>query len=176
MNNTANLIRLAAILAIAILLQAVVLDNIDFLGPCNPFVYIIFILAAPFGCSTILLMVMSAIVGLAVDVVSNTPGMHMAACILIAFIRQYVLRLLAFRSAYKDDDMPSAATCGSLWFFKYTLIMVAVHHVALFCVEQFDSFYLLPTLLRIGLSVVASSIIIILFDMAFPRPAGSMAD
>lgn len=176
MNNTANLIRLAAILAIALLLQVVVLDNIDFLGPCNPFVYIIFILAAPFGCSTILLMLMAAGVGLAADVVSSTPGMHMAACVLIAFARQYVLRLLAFRSAYKDDDMPGAQTCGSLWFFKYTLLMVSIHHVALFLIEQFDSFYLWPTVLRIVLSIVASSVVIILFDMAMPRPAGSLAD
>lgn len=176
MNNTANLIRLAAILAVAMLLQVVVLDNVDFLGPCNPFVYIIFIMAAPFGCSPILLMLMSAAVGLVVDVVSNTPGMHMAACVLIAFLRTYVFRLLAFRSAYKDDDMPGAVACGSLWFFKYTLIMVSIHHVALFLVEQFDSFYLWPTLIRIALSVVASSVIIIMFDMALPRPSGAMPD
>lgn len=176
MNNTANLIRLAAILAVSMLLQVVVLDNLDFLGPCNPFIYIVFIMAAPFGCSPILLMLMSATAGVVVDVVSNTPGMHMAACVLIAYLRGFILRLLAFRSAYKDDDMPSAAACGSLWFFKYTLIMVSIHHVALFFIEQFDSFYLWPTLLRIALSVVASSLIIILFDMAMPRTAGSLPD
>lgn len=176
MNNTANLIRLAAILAVSMLLQVVVLDNLDFLGPCNPFIYIVFIMAAPFGCSPILLMLMAAAAGLVVDVVSNTPGMHMAACVLIAFLRGFILRLLAFRSAYKDDDMPGAAACGSLWFFKYTVFMVTIHHAALFLIEQFDSFYLWPTLLRIALSVVASSLIIILFDMAMPRPAGSLSD
>lgn len=176
MNNTANILRLAVIFAIAMLLQLVVLDNIDSLGPCNPLVYIIVVMAAPFGCPPILLMLISAAAGLAVDIASSTPGMHMAACVLIGFVRTYVLRLLAFRSAYKDDDMPSAAACGSLWFFKYTIIMVAVHHVALFLIEQFDSFYLVPTLIRIALSVVASTVIIILFDMAMPRPAGYSAD
>ncbi len=176
MNNTANLIRLAFILVVAMLLQIVVLDNLSFLGPCNPFVYIIFIMAAPFGCSSILLMLLSGAVGLFVDVMSNTPGMHAAACILIAYLRSYILRLLAFRSAYKDDDMPSASVCGSLWYFKYTFLMVSIHHVALFLIEQFDSFYLVPTLLRIVLSILASSVIIVLFDMASPRSAGSSID
>lgn len=176
MNNTSNLLRLLAILVVAMILQVVVLDNLDFLGPCNPFVYIIFILAAPFGCSSVLLMIMAAVVGLGVDVLSNTPGMHTAACVLIAYLRTYILRLLAFRSAYKDDDMPSAATCGSLWFFKYTLIMVAIHHVALFFIEQFDSLFFWPTMLRILLSIVASSIVIIIFDMVSPKSAGSAID
>lgn len=113
MNNTANLLRLGLILLLSLILQIVVLDNLDFLGPCNPFVYIVFIMAAPFGCSSVSLMVMGAVAGLIVDLVSNTPGMHMAACILIAFVRQYILNLLAFRSAYKADDMPSASSCGS---------------------------------------------------------------
>ena len=176
MNNTANLISLFVILLVSLLLQVVVIDNIDFLGPCNPFLYIVFIMAVPFGCSQISLMLMAAAVGFVVDMVSDTPGMHMASCVLIAFVRQYVLRLLAFRSAYKDDDMPGASTCGSLWFFKYTLIMVSVHHVALFLIEQFESFYLWPTLLRIVLSIVASSALIVFFDMARPRSAGSLAD
>ena len=176
MNNTANLIRLAFILVVAMLIQIVVLDNLSFLGPCNPFIYIIFILAAPFGCSSILLMLLSAGVGLFVDVMSNTPGMHTAACVLIAYLREFILRFLAFRNAYKADDMPSATVCGSLWYFKYTLLMVSIHHVALFLVEQFDSFYLVPTLLRIVLSIVATSVLIILFDMALPRSSGAPID
>ncbi len=176
MNNTANLLRLGLILLIALILQIVVLDNLDFLGPCNPFVYIVFIMAAPFGCSSVSLMFMGAVAGLIVDLVSNTPGMHMAACILIAFVRQYILNILAFRSAYKADDMPSASSCGSLWYFKYTAIMVSIHHVALFLIEQFDSFYLVPTLLRIVLSIIASSLLIILFDMIMPRSTASAID
>lgn len=46
MNNTANLLRLGLTLLLALILQIVVLDNLDFLGPCNPFVYIVFIMAA----------------------------------------------------------------------------------------------------------------------------------
>ena len=140
MNNTANLIRLAFVLFFVLLLQIVVFDNLDFLGLCNPFIYILFILVAPFGCPTWLLMLMAGGAGLIIDVASNTPGMHAAASILIAYLRPVVLRLIAFRNTtYKEGDMPGSHAYGSMWFARYTLIIVAIHHLALFLIEQFDS-------------------------------------
>lgn len=173
MNNTANLIRLAAVLIVVLTLQTVVFDNLDFLGLCNPFIYILFILLAPFGCPTWLLMLMAAGEGLIIDIASNTPGMHMAATILIAYLRPPVLRLVAFRSTtYKEGGIPGSHAYGSLWFARYTLIIVAIHHLALFLIEQFDSFYLWPTLIRILLSIAASTILIILIENLAPSPGG----
>ncbi|MCI5777555.1 MAG: rod shape-determining protein MreD [Bacteroidales bacterium] len=174
MNNTANLIRLAFVLFFVLLLQIVVFDNLDFLGLCNPFIYILFILVAPFGCPTWLLMLMAGGAGLIIDVASNTPGMHAAASILIAYLRPVVLRLIAFRNTtYKEGDMPGSHAYGSMWFARYTLIIVAIHHLALFLIEQFDSFYLLPTLLRIVLSIVASTVLIVLLENFSPATRAS---
>lgn len=177
MNNTANLIRLAIIFVVVLLLQVVVFDNLDFLGLCNPFIYIIFILLAPFGTPTWILMLMAAVAGLVVDLSANTPGMHTAACILIAYLRPHVLRLIAFRNAtYKEGDMPSSKSYGTLWFARYTIIMVAVHHVALFLIEQFDSFYLYPTLIRIVLSIIASTVLIVLLENFAPNSVTGASD
>lgn len=174
MNNTANLIRLSVVLIVVLLLQVVVFDNLDFLGLCNPFIYVLFILVAPFGCPTWLLMLMAAGEGLIIDIASNTPGMHMAATILIAYLRPAVLRLVAFRSAtYKEGDVPGSRGYGSLWFARYTLIIVAIHHLALFLIEQFDSFYLWSTLIRIVLSIVASTLLIILIERFAPATRGA---
>lgn len=169
MNSAYNLFRLAAVFVVLLLLQIVVFDNLDFLGLCNPFVYVAFVMFVPFGTSTILLMVLAAALGLIVDVASNTPGMHMAACVLVAYVRPYVLRLIAYRSvSYKEGDIPGSRAYGTLWFARYAVLMVSIHHVALFLVEQFDSFYLLPTLLRIVLSIVASSLLIVLLENFMP--------
>ena len=169
MNNTSNLIRLAIIFGFALLLQIIVFDNVDFLGLCNPFFYVVFLISVPVGCPTALFMVMAFALGFAVDLSANTPGMHAAACVLVAYLRQFILKFLAFRSAYKDDDMPDLHVYGSLWFFKFMLALVSIHHVALFLIEQYDSFFFLPTLIRTFLSIIATSICIILFELAAPR-------
>lgn len=177
MNSAYNILRLSVVFVVLLLLQVVVFDNLDFLGLCNPFVYVGFILLLPFGTPTILLMLLAAAAGLVVDVASNTPGMHMAACVLAAYVRPYVLRLIAFRSvSYKDGELPGSRAYGSLWFARYVALVVAVHHVALFLVEQFDSFYLWPTLLRIVLSIVASSLLIVLLENFMPARSRALDD
>lgn len=177
MNSAYNLFRLSVVFAVLLLLQVVVFDNLDFLGLCNPFVYVGFILLIPFGTSTVLLMLLAAAAGLVVDLASNTPGMHMAACVLAAYARPRVLRLVAFRSvSYKDGELPGSRAYGSLWFARYAVLMVAIHHVALFLVEQFDSFYLWPTLLRIVLSIAASSLLIVLLENFVPARGRSLDD
>lgn len=177
MNSAYNIVRLLAVFVVLLLLQVVVFDNLDFLGLCNPFVYVAFVLLLPFGTSTILLMLLASVLGMVVDVASNTPGMHMAACVLVAYVRPYVLRLIAFRSVtYKDGELPGSRVYGTLWFARYTLLMVSIHHVALFLVEQFDSFYLLPTLLRIVMSIVASSLLIVLLENFMPAQGRGFDD
>lgn len=69
--------------------------------------------------------------------------------------------------------MPGSHAYGSMWFARYTLIIVAIHHLALFLIEQFDSFYLLPTLLRIVLSIVASTVLIVLLENFSPATRAS---
>lgn len=168
MDSTANIIRLTVIFAVSMLLQIVVLDGLDLVSLCNPMLYIVFLLSVPFGCSTAALMLLAAPTGLLMDIASNTPGMHMAACVLIAYLRQLFLRLLAFRSAYKESDMPSISACGIVWFVKYALLMTATHHVALFLIEQLDGFFFWPTLLRTLLSILATFFCLMLFEMAMP--------
>lgn len=168
MNSTANLLRLAVVFALGLLLQIVVLDSLDLVSLCNPMIYVVVLLTAPFGCSTMQLMLLALPTGLVMDMASNTPGMHLAACLLIAYVRQFYLRALAFRSAYKESDMPSINACGIVWFVKYALLMIATHHVTLFFIEQFDTLFFWPTLLRVVLSIVATFFCVLLFDMAMP--------
>ena len=75
-----------------------------------------------------------------------------------------------------EGEMPDARTYGTLWFLRYTLLMVSVHHVTLFLVEQFDSFYLWPTLVRVALSIVASTAIIMLLETFAPRFSSAAED
>ena len=49
-------------------------------------------------------MVWSFLLGLTVDIFSNTPGMNAAAATLLAFMREPILRLVTLRDSAEDFE------------------------------------------------------------------------
>ena len=73
---------------VLVLIQALILNNIHFLRIATPFLYLYFIIKMPVGTSRDLVVLFSFLIGLVIDMFSNTPGMHAAACTLAGFIRE----------------------------------------------------------------------------------------
>ena len=176
MSNSSNILKLAIIFVVSILLQLLIFNNLEISGFINPYIYIIAIMAMPYGTSTGMLMTVSFAAGLTLDLFCDTPGMHAAACVVIGYLRQYILKFIAFRDAYKADDMPSADTYGIVWYFKYTALMVSAHHIVLFFIEQFDTMFFWPTLLRIILSIAATTALIVMAQYILPLGGGKNSD
>lgn len=166
--NSSNIIRLLILFVVCELAQLFIFNNLQISGFINPYVYILIILTLPFGISTASMMFVSFVSGMIIDIFCNTIGMHAFACVLIGYVRQYVLKLIAFRDEYKMGTFPSVASYGIVWYLKYLLIMVSIHHFALFFIEQFDTLFFWPTLLRVILSIVASSVFILIAQMFAP--------
>ncbi|MCQ2227191.1 MAG: rod shape-determining protein MreD [Bacteroidales bacterium] len=175
MTNSSNIIKLLLIFVLCELTQLLIFNNLQISGFINPYVYILLILTMPFGTSSWLMMLVSFVLGIIIDIFCDTPGMHAGACVLIGYLRQYVLKYIAFRDEYKSDSFPTISIYGSVWYVKYALIMVSIHHVALFFIEQFDTIFFWPTLLRIVLSIVATMFFIIISQL-FIRSKSSSFD
>lgn len=135
-----------------ILLQILLFNNIQFSGYVNPYVYLMIILLLPAGMQPWLILIIAFILGMIIDLPSGTPGLHAFATVLAAFSRPYVLRLIATRDGYETGKQLSMANYGFRWSFLYTIIIVLIHHTALFFLEvfRFDGFF--RTILRILLS------------------------
>lgn len=175
MTNSSNIIKLLLIFVLCEMTQLLIFNNLQISGFINPYVYILLILTMPFGTSSWLMMLVSFVLGIIIDIFCDTPGMHAGACVLIGYLRQYVLKYIAFRDEYKSDSFPTISIYGSVWYVKYALIMVSIHHVALFFIEQFDTIFFWPTLLRIVLSIVATMFFIIISQL-FIRSKSSSFD
>ena len=147
---------------VVILFQVLVMDNVMINGYMIPYIYLLFILLMPFETPRWMQLVMGFLLGMGIDLFLNTPGMHTAATVLIAFIRPYLLNLLAPRDGYDSDSFPRIHYYGFLWFLKYTLIIVVIHHLVLFYLEVFQLKDFLSTLLRVILSSILSTSTIIL--------------
>ena len=144
-----------------ILLQVLILNHIHILGIATPFLYIYFILKLPSGISRNVLMLLAFLLGLLIDVFSNTPGMNAAATVFLAFIRPVYLRLFTPRDLL-DSITPSFKAMGISSFTKYVVVATFTQQFALLSIE----FFSLSTLWILLFRIVACSILTIACIMA----------
>lgn len=156
-----DFIRYGMMFLVLVLVQVLVLNNIQFSGYVNPFLYVLFILLLPFQTPTYLLIVLGFLLGLSVDIFSNTPGIHSSATVFMAFLRPQVINLISGRDSEKGI-YPRVSQLGLVWFLKYTFMLVVCHHVFLFFIEAFSFGGAFFTLMRSLLSSFFSILLIII--------------
>lgn len=159
-----SILRFGLIFILLILLQVLLFNNIQFSGYVNPYVYIMFILLLPIEIPSWLLLLLSFATGLLIDFFSGSPGMHTFATVLAGFVRPYVLRLVSPRDGYESGPDPSMKIYGFRWFMAYALLIVLIHHFALFYIEVFRFADFFRTMLRVLLSTVFSMTFILLIE------------
>lgn len=120
-----------------VLFQVLVLNNIQFLGYINPYLYILFILSLPFQIPRWLLLILAFILGLSIDIFSNTLGMHAFATVFVAFFRNGIIKLFT-NIEEGNNPTPSFYTFGVSAYVKYVVVMVLIHHATLFMLEAFS--------------------------------------
>ena len=153
-----------------VLFQVAILNNIEFGGYVNPYFYIVFILLLPFETPKWLLLVSAFILGLLVDMFSDTVGLHAAACVLMAYCRPWVLSAVSSKQEYELGIQPIIRDLGFRWFFSYALILVIIHHLLLFYLEVFGFSEFSQTLMRASFSIIFTMLLIILSQYIMYRP------
>jgi len=155
-----NIIRFAFF----ILVQAFVLDNVPLLHQfIKPYVYFIFILWLPFSLSRVWLMVVAFIFGLTMDYFTGSPGLHAAPCVLIAYLRPFILNVLLPQEKTEVSYIePTIGNIGISRYFIYVAVLCFVHNFYLVFIEwmRFGNF-----LFFIG-KVLSTTAISILLDAA----------
>lgn len=154
-----NILRGLFFFVVFVLVQILILNNIHFLRIATPFLYLYFILKLPVGTSQAKVVFFSFLIGLVIDVFSNTPGMHAAACTLAGFIREPLIRFFMGKDL-PEGIYPSYRTFGYGGFFRYVFSFVVIHHVALFLIESLTFFDPLFLALRIAASVLTTTLLI----------------
>lgn len=147
---------------ILVLVQVLVLNNIQLNGYLVPYAYVLFILLMPFETPRWALLLSAFVLGISVDIFTQTPGIHAAACVLMAYMRPWALELGAPRDGYEPGTYPRVFYYGFQWFLRYTVILVLAHHLVLFYLEVFRFAEFFSTLLRVILSSLFSIVVIML--------------
>jgi len=153
-----NIIRFIVIL----LLQVLVFNHIRISGYVYPAFYVYFILLLPFETAGWLLLGSAFMMGLGVDFFTNSIGLNAAASVFTAFLRPGVISMLKSKKEYEPGITPGIRDLGFRWFFFYALILITLHHAALFFLEIFTLENWMQTLHRIAASSLATLILVLL--------------
>lgn len=142
------------------LVQVLVLNNVQFLGFINPYIYILFILMLPARMPRWLVLILGFILGIVIDTFSNTLGMHTFSTVLIAYARSYIIQL--FTSIDEGNNpVPSFYSFGVGAYVKYVISLVLIHHISLFIIEAFNFTSIWIVILKALLSSVISILLIL---------------
>jgi hypothetical protein len=147
-----------------ILFQVLILNNIQFSGHINPYFYIYFILLLPFETPRWLLLSSAFLLGITLDAFTNTFGLNASACVLMAFVRPFVISAISTGTEFMIGHSPSLKNQGMKWFAYYSIILVLVHHFALFYLEIFRFTEFFQTLVRVLLSSVFTLVIVFIAE------------
>lgn len=146
-----------------VLLQGLILNDVNlWQGMAIPYLYILFLLMLPIETPRWLELLIGLVLGLSIDMFTNTLGIHASACVLIAYIRPLYLRAIAPRDGYEFGQRPGIQDLGFSWFLKYAVVLIFIHHLWLFYVEVYSFKGFFTTLLRVILSTAFTLLLTII--------------
>lgn len=158
-----NFFKYTLLFVIVVLLQVLLFNNMNLFGLVNIYIYLIFLISLPVGMSRDLQMVLAFLLGLCVDVFTNTLGMNIFASVLVAFVRNSLLGRLYNRQELEASVSPSIKTIGRPAFLKFVFFIVLLHHTVLFFLEDPEFKNVGHTLLMILCSVPVSYLFIVCY-------------
>jgi rod shape-determining protein MreD len=139
------------------------LNNIRLFGIATLFLYVYVIIKVPINVTRSKMIIISFLLGLIMDMFTNTLGMHAAACVLAGFFREPLMKAYTEREML-EEGVPSSQRLGWNAYIKIVLSVVILHHVTLFLIESLSLFDPLFLLLRIVASVILTSLCIFIME------------
>ena len=144
------------------LVQYLVLFNTGF---C--FIYIAFLLFLPIQLPPVILLLMGFTTGITIDTFYDTAGIHAGACVLLTYVRPFVLRFLTPRDDYDANDSVNVRLMGWGWFVTYALVLIFMHHLVLFFLELGGFKAVGFTLLKVVTSTLYTFTVVVILQLLF---------
>ena len=123
MSKTA--ITLIILFLILIPAQAVFFNNLVLFNVAVPLVFIYLIITLPITLNDSLSLTIGFLTGLAIDILSDTPGVNALASTILTFVRKPVFHLYVSSDIDLADQRPLPRTMGTAAFLKYAGTMTA---------------------------------------------------
>lgn len=154
--------RLFQVLVLAAL-QVLILNQIHLLGYATPMPYVLFLVWLPLNSNRVGNLLWAFLLGLIIDVFSNTPGEASASMTLAALVQWPLLHASAPKDCV-EDMVPTYASMGRWNHSRYIIILTLVHHALFFLLESFSFFHYRDLLISFAASLALSVVLMLTFE------------
>lgn len=154
-----------------ILIQVFVFNQIPPLHRLiSPYIYYLFILWLPFKMGRRSLMIVAFVLGFCMDSFTKTYGLHTAPCLLIAYLRPFLINLLISQEgADSNYNEPSIKSMGFTPYFTYVAVLTFIHHSFLFFLQALQLGGYFYFIVKTVLSTAISLFLILIIELLFVR-------
>lgn len=154
-----------------VLIQGFFLNAMQLSTYLYPMVYIMVLLILPYDTNIFIALGVAFFLGIIIDGLSDTFGLHTSSALLVAFIRPSILNLIKPRDGYELNLDFTFQDMGYRWFISYALIMIAIHHLWFFSLDLFRFNLIGMILLKTIISSISTLFFIFIFQMIFFKPS-----
>ena len=154
-----------------ILVQVFVLHQVPTLHKfITPYLYYLFIIWLPFNMGRSALMLVAFLFGLSLDYFLKTPGLHAAACVLVAYVRPFLINMLIRQEGDEQNyASPSITSMGWAPYGTYVFILTLFHHGYLVFLEWLSFGSFLYFIGKVIATTGISMLLILLTELLFFR-------
>lgn len=135
---THTIIRYFFLFIVCILLQALIFNKIILFHIAVPLVFIYFLIRLPIDIKLPFLFTLAFLLGIIIDIFSDTPGVNALACTLIAAIRKPIFFAYMDRDDVTSRLTPGVSTMGIVEYSKYLFTFVVIYSLLVFSIEYFS--------------------------------------
>lgn len=144
-------------------LQALVFNHIHLFGYATPMPYVYFLLILPSATPRWAYVAIGFLLGLLMDLFTNTPGMAAASLCAAALLTPPLLRMFSPSDEDEETFLPSARTMEWARFLQFAFAVILIHCLLYFTIEAFTFF----DLKRLLLDIAGSTLLTFCFVAAF---------
>ena len=157
----------AGVFATLVLLQIFLIDNITLSVYFPPLVYAAFIILLPLDTKPVWVLLLSAAMGLTIDVLTGMGGLNVIAATAAGFMRPLIVTLTCGRASGPDDAVPALYRLTQKNLAWYMAGMILLHSSIYFLLESLSLRHLPHALLRLALSDIAAAVFVWYFIKLF---------
>ncbi len=167
MNN--RLVKYSIIFILLAIFQIAIAKNLILFDTAFAFPYILILLILPISISDTSALMIGFAMGLIMDMFYNTGGIHTSACVLMMYSRGKWLNLNTPQGGFDAGSAPDLSIAGVPWFITYSIVLIFLHHAALFVIESFGAFSFWMTTKKIFLSTLLTFFLCLILLILFER-------
>ncbi len=156
---------------VLLVLQVTVFERVRFdlgiLSYTHILVYPLWIMLLPFKMPKPVILIAAFMMGMMVDMFYDSPGVHAAALVFSAYMRDFILRIIEPDIGYEPEQPFNIRRLGIIWYISYAALFLLLHLFVYFSVEVFSFVYFYEIMVSTITSLIFSLFIVVFLVLIF---------